>query len=452
METSFSGATLPRPRKLSSPSSATCSSAAKVASPKPPRTLIYMEKGAQTELSHQDVRDGQEASLKLRSLSWQQQNNEEIRQLEHLLQQSKEEAQLLQQELDEEREERQLVQRELERTTQRVAAMLDSMEGVEREFHSRGDSLMHLETNLQTSTQAVAVLQEQLEAQETALVAQRLELDRSLLAEKTLAQQLSEAESESREMVEFLQAEKVALADAVRDSDTELQALRAQLEDCRHQLSQKEDECIHLVRLAEQRRHELAALQADLKGAEGRTGSVLLAQGAQLSAAALALVKLHSRMDGLLQSLMQSHKLPPGELEAIVSPNESDKPENPVTNGSATPPAPELSSPASHDSASSSSSTTSEPAELSVHQQRVQRLVGSTSLQDLSDAINLTRRRLAPEGREEPNPVVDEELRLAASLVNQIEEADRVLSKLLQILRRLILDKDSAMQQLSDDK
>ena len=73
------------------------------------------------------------------------------------------------------------------------------------------------------------------------------------------------------------------------------------------------------------------------------------------------------------------------------------------------------------------------------------------SLQDLSDAINLTRRR-PPEGREEPNPVVSEELRLAASLVDQIEEADHVLSKLLRVLRRLILDQDSAMQQLSDEK
>lgn len=112
---------------------------------------------------------------------------------------------MLQQELDEEREERQVVQRELERTTQRVAAMLDSMEGVEKEFHSRGDSLMHLENNLQSTTQAVCVLQEQLEAQDAALVAQRLELDRSLLAEKTLVQQLQESEAESREMMEFLQ-------------------------------------------------------------------------------------------------------------------------------------------------------------------------------------------------------------------------------------------------------
>jgi hypothetical protein len=74
------GATLPRPmKKLSSPTL-----------PGPimkPRTVIYMEKSAQTEMSHKDVREGQEACQKLRSLSWQQQNNEEARQLERMLMQ-----------------------------------------------------------------------------------------------------------------------------------------------------------------------------------------------------------------------------------------------------------------------------------------------------------------------------------------------------------------------------
>ena len=74
--------TLPRPAKK--PINSPTSSSAATASFKP-RTIIYMEKSAQTELSERDVRDGMEASLKLRSLSWQQQNSEEVRQLELLL-------------------------------------------------------------------------------------------------------------------------------------------------------------------------------------------------------------------------------------------------------------------------------------------------------------------------------------------------------------------------------
>ena len=40
------------------------------------------------------------------------------------------------------------------------------------------------------------------------------------------------------------------------------------------------------------------------------------------------------------------------------------------------------------------------------------------------------------EGREEPNPVIDKELRLAASLVHEVDEADHFLSKLSRVLRR----------------
>ncbi len=82
-------------------------------------------------------------------------------------------------------------------------------------------------------------------------------------------------------------------------------------------------------------------------------------------------------------------------------------------------------------------------------QKHIQKLVGSITLQDLSDAIDLTSLRLAPEERwRECNHVVDEKLRLAASLMDQIEEADHTLSKLLPVLRLLLLQKDSAIQQL----
>lgn len=271
-----------------------------------------------------------------------------------------------------------MVQRELERTTQRVAAMLDSMEGVEREFHSRGDSLLQLETSLQSSTNALCVMQEQLEARDVALNAQRLELDRRLQAEETLLQQLHETEAEGREMMEFLQAEKLALQDAVRDSENEIANLKLQIEESHKQLSLKEEECQHLVRLAEQRRHELAAMQAELKGAEGRTGSVLMAQGARLSAAALALVKLHSRMDGLLKSLMSSHSLPPGELEALVFTNDAFKDEG-SSNGSDIEPHAEI-APASPDEAEIDSSSILESSPQAKSEPAL-RLVGSSSLQ-----------------------------------------------------------------------
>ena len=55
------------------------------------------------------------------------------------------------------------MQQELDRTTERVTAMLNSMEGVEKQIDSRGDIsdsiIMHLENNLQTSDRTISALQ-----------------------------------------------------------------------------------------------------------------------------------------------------------------------------------------------------------------------------------------------------------------------------------------------------
>ena len=52
-----------------------------------PKVVIYLERSSQTELSTEDVQGGQDAAIRLRSLTWQQQHNEEARQLERMLQQ-----------------------------------------------------------------------------------------------------------------------------------------------------------------------------------------------------------------------------------------------------------------------------------------------------------------------------------------------------------------------------
>ena len=75
----------------------------------------------------------------------------------------------------------------------------------------------------------------------------------------------------------------------------------------------------------------------------------------------------------------------------------------------------------------------------------------SAAAKDLSDAINLSRRR-PPEGREEPSRAADEELRLASSFVDQIDDADRRLHRLLRLVERLLRDKDLTVQLLADDK
>ena len=86
-----SSMTLPRPKKTPPPVSQTSTgSPAKPAVPPKPKIVLYMEKTSQTELSQQDVREGLEASQRLRALSRQPQVSvEEVRELERLLQQVK---------------------------------------------------------------------------------------------------------------------------------------------------------------------------------------------------------------------------------------------------------------------------------------------------------------------------------------------------------------------------
>jgi hypothetical protein len=48
------------------------------------------------------------------------------------------------------------------------------------------------------------------------------DLEKSLAAQKTLLQQQQDAEAESIELQEFLQAEKSTLADALKDSESEV--------------------------------------------------------------------------------------------------------------------------------------------------------------------------------------------------------------------------------------
>lgn len=82
------GATLPRPKKLSSsPTGSQLAVSNKMSPPTKPKVLIYLEKSAQTELSTEDILDGQAAAIRLRSLTWHHQHNEEVRQLERKLQQ-----------------------------------------------------------------------------------------------------------------------------------------------------------------------------------------------------------------------------------------------------------------------------------------------------------------------------------------------------------------------------
>ncbi|KAK2701281.1 polyamine-modulated factor 1-binding protein 1-like [Artemia franciscana] len=163
--------------------------------------------------------------------------------------------------LEHERRERSAVQMELDRTSHRVAAMLDSMEGVEKEFACRGESLVHLENHLQLSTQTICRLQAELDSAESIIGAQQRELDRSLAAQKTLLQQLQETEAEARELQEFLQAEKATMGDSLREAENMSGSLKTQIFDREKKIRELEEQVSFLTKISEQRREELLSLQ-----------------------------------------------------------------------------------------------------------------------------------------------------------------------------------------------
>ena len=70
---------------------------------------------------------------------------------------------------------------------------------------------------------------------------------------------------ESRELQEFLQIEKLALSETLKDSETEVEQLKEDFKSKDIQVKEVEERCMHLVRLGEQRYQELLTSQQQLK-------------------------------------------------------------------------------------------------------------------------------------------------------------------------------------------
>ncbi|KAJ4434357.1 hypothetical protein ANN_22916 [Periplaneta americana] len=147
----------------------------------------------------------------------------------------------------------------------------------------------------------------------------KVDLEKSLAAQKTLLQQQQEIEAESIELQEFLQAEKSTLAEALRDAEAEIKGQREQLSQKESELERQQEECKHLVRISEQRRQENLALQARLCSLEQRSRELLLQQGAAVSGAAVALSGLSSRLDGLVEQLVMSYNISEKDLEVVAA-------------------------------------------------------------------------------------------------------------------------------------
>ncbi|XP_022819474.1 uncharacterized protein LOC111351669 [Spodoptera litura] len=106
---------------------------------------------------------------------------------------------------------------------------------------------------------------------------------------------LGEAEREAAEMQDFLAAETGALSDSLRDAETELARVNADLE-------RRRAECRQLVRMCEQRRQEALAAAA-----RGRGGARALA----------ALDALGHRLARLTRAVRRAYTLPPDQEPTV---------------------------------------------------------------------------------------------------------------------------------------
>merc|ERR1719186_1959162 len=202
--------------------------------------------------------------------------------------------------LEEEQKTRIKIQGDLDANHERVRLIMESMDSVEHQFESREETVINLETDIRSAQEQALMFEQDLKMADSTIAGQKHELDRSLAAQKMLLQQLQETEAEARELQDFLQAEKTTLGEALRDSEVEVRRLNEELEAREVIVRQLEEQAGHLVRRSEVRNQELGAARAELVGMKERAREMLLAQGAELSRACVAVSQLVHRLENIL--------------------------------------------------------------------------------------------------------------------------------------------------------
>ncbi|XP_050073424.1 myosin-4 [Anopheles maculipalpis] len=230
----------------------------------------------------------------------------------------------LEQKLLVEREEKLTAQKELQNNTDRVLGMLESMQAIPNNGDTgECDSLLMLESQLQLSGTVLEKKQEEIVRLQTICRALQIDMERSLKNQEELLRQKTELEEESSEMQDFLQVEKQSCMDALKEAEQEVSMLRQSLMLKEGSIERQQEECRHLVRIAEQRRQEYLGMQAKYNALESRSKDILLQQGAAVSGASVALSGLGSRLDNLVEQLIASYNISEQDLEDVIYHNEA---------------------------------------------------------------------------------------------------------------------------------
>jgi len=243
-----------------------------------PKTKIYHETSVQTAITSKDVEDAfsgnpnnlpridavemitKETQSDIRDKEMEK-LKEQIEKLNadhsQLLGKLSEKSQIvteLEQELLKEKEEKLTAQKDLQNNTERVMHMLENFQAGPREVEGDGDSLLMLESQLVISGNVLEKQQEEIiKLQGICRMLQR-DMEKSLKVQDNLIKQRNELEEESTELQEFLQAEKIAFMDALKEAENENKMMKDKLLQKESELERQQEECRHLVRICEQRR------------------------------------------------------------------------------------------------------------------------------------------------------------------------------------------------------
>ncbi|KAH8251076.1 hypothetical protein KR026_008963 [Drosophila bipectinata] len=309
-----------------------------------PRTRIYHETAVQTALTSEDLEQVLGGGLlQTRALDAVEQQDRSTQaepdQRDFELEQLRQEVRQLSGKLQREREEKLAMQQELHLNTERVMGMLELARVVSAsagtptsedsgDGSAGHDSLLMLESQIQMSGHELFERQQEIGQLRAMCRALQLEMRRSLATQQLLLQEKAAIEQESSELQDFLQHEKAAQVDALRELEAEHQAVRAQLANREEEAKVLRDECRHLVRLNEQRRQENRLLQTKYSALENKSRELIHQQNASVAGASTALSGLHARLDGLVEQLVYSYSISEQDLEDIRFQAESEQVQN----------------------------------------------------------------------------------------------------------------------------
>ena len=214
----------------------------------------------------------------------------------------KRELRSLKAKFEEEHKSRVRIENQLDKHNARVKQINDSMDTVEKQVATRDENILVLERSLLETRDMVAKLEGDLQDADEVIHGLKNDLGKSSQTQRTLLAQYQEADAESKELQDFLQAEKMTLAETLKDCEAEIAGLQAKVKSKDLEVSGVEERCSHLVRLSEQRQQEILALQAQLSGIQDKAKDMLLAQGAEISRANVTISELQAQLEKMLST------------------------------------------------------------------------------------------------------------------------------------------------------